>query len=241
MGPASDMLSFCRAAPSAANFCHNPDTWDLNDPSAHSCTADELLEKARCCRGYWGKKGGITVSGGEPLLQPDFLLELFTKAKAQGVHTCIDTAGHPFTKTEPFFSKFQALMAVTDLLLVDMKQMNPQRHKALTGVTGDNTLELLRYLDEIKKPVWVRHVLVPEWTDFDEDLRAMRAFLTLCTMWSGWRSCPITPWAFSSGKSWGFPIPLQALHRPQRNGWRMRKKFWAVGQLSCQPMFLRGC
>lgn len=68
-------------------------------------------------------------------------------------------------------------MAVTDLLLVDMKQMNPQRHKALTGVTGDNTLDLLRYLDEIKKPVWVRHVLVPEWTDFDEDLRALRAFL----------------------------------------------------------------
>lgn len=176
-GPGVRYVIFLQGCPQRCKFCHNPDTWDLNDPSAHSCTADELLEKALRCRGYWGKKGGITVSGGEPLLQPDFLLELFTKAKAQGVHTCIDTAGHPFTKTEPFFSKFQALMAVTDLLLVDMKQMNPQRHKALTGVTGDNTLDLLRYLDEIKKPVWVRHVLVPEWTDFDEDLRAMRAFL----------------------------------------------------------------
>ena len=176
-GPGVRYVIFLQGCPQRCKFCHNPDTWDLNDPSAHSYTADELLEKALRCRGYWGKKGGITVSGGEPLLQLNFLLELFTKAKAQGIHTCIDTAGHPFVRTEPFFSKFQALMAVTDLLLVDMKQMNPQRHKALTGVTGDNTLDLLRFLDEIKKPVWVRHVLVPEWTDFDEDLHAMRAFL----------------------------------------------------------------
>ena len=145
-GPGVRYVIFLQGCPQRCKFCHNPDTWDLNDPSAHSCTADELLEKALRCRGYWGKNGGITVSGGEPLLQP-------------------------------FFSQFQALMAVTDLLLVDIKQMNPQRHKALTGVTGDNTLDLLRYLDEIKKPVWVRHVLVPEWTDFDEDLHAMRAFL----------------------------------------------------------------
>ncbi len=116
------VCDFFAGLPQRCKFCHNPDTWDLNDPSAHSCTADELLEKALRCRGYWGKKGGITVSGGEPLLQMDFLLELFTKAKAQGIHTCIDTAGHPFVRTEPFFSKFQALMAVTDLLLVDIKR-----------------------------------------------------------------------------------------------------------------------
>ena len=174
-GPGIRYLIFLKGCNMRCQYCHNVDTW--NPDTDNLMTADELLDKAERFRSYWGKEGGITVSGGEALLQIDFLIDLFRKAHERGINTNLDTSGQPFTREEPFFSKFQALMAVTDLLLVDIKQMNPQRHKALTGVTGDNTLELLRYLDEIKKPVWVRHVLVPEWTDFDEDLHAMRAFL----------------------------------------------------------------
>ena len=100
----------------------------------------------------------ITVSGGEPLLQIDFLLELFQKAKQQGVHTVIDTAGNPFTREGEFFQKFQALMEVTDLLLLDLKEINPERHRRLTGQENSNILDLARYLSEIGKPVWIRHV-----------------------------------------------------------------------------------
>lgn len=176
-GPGVRYVIFLQGCRMRCKFCHNQDTWALNAPNAQVHTADALLEKALRCRGYWGKQGGITVSGGEPLLQIDFLLEFFQKAKAQGVHTCIDTAGNPFVRTEPFYSKFLALMEVTDLLLVDVKQMNPERHKALTGVRQDNTLDMLRCLDALRKPVWIRHVLVPGQTDFDGDLHALRGFL----------------------------------------------------------------
>ena len=131
-------------------FCHNPDTWsrDINK----EYTSDELIETVLRYKGYWGEEGGITVSGGEPLLQIDFLLELFSKAKEHGVHTVIDTAGQPFTREEPFFGKFNELMKYTDLLLLDIKEIDEEKHKRLTGFTNKNILDMARYLSEIDKP-----------------------------------------------------------------------------------------
>ena len=140
-------------------------------------TADEILKRALRFKPYWGKDGGITISGGEPLLQIDFVIELFKKAKDLGINTCIDTAGNPFTKEEPFFSKFEELMKYTDLLLLDLKEINPIRHKDLTGFDNSNIIEMAKYLSEINKPVWIRHVLVPEHSDFDEDLDALGDFI----------------------------------------------------------------
>ncbi len=140
-------------------------------------TADELLNEALSCKAYWGAKGGITVSGGEPLMQLDFLLELFTKAKEKGVNTCIDTAGGPFTKEGDWFEKFKKLMEVTDILLMDIKHIDEEEHIKLTGRTGKNIIEMFRYLDEIKKPIWIRHVLVPGITDNDEYLLHTRDFI----------------------------------------------------------------
>lgn len=140
-------------------------------------TADELLNEALSCKAYWGTKGGITVSGGEPLMQLDFLLELFTKAKEKGVNTCIDTAGGPFTKEGDWFEKFKKLMEVTDILLMDIKHIDEEEHIKLTGRTGKNIIEMFRYLDEIKKPIWIRHVLVPGITDNDEYLLRTRDFI----------------------------------------------------------------
>lgn len=140
-------------------------------------SADALLDHAERYRAYWGSDGGITVSGGEPLLQLDFLLELFKKAKLRGINTCIDTAGQPFSRGEPFFSRFQELMQYTDLLLFDIKHIDPVEHKALTAQPNDNILDCLRYLSEIKKPVWIRHVIVEGITDNDEYLRKTREFI----------------------------------------------------------------
>ena len=117
------------------------------------------------------------MSGGEPLLQIDFLIELFRKAKKNGVHTTLDTSGNPFTREEPYFSKFNELMKYTDLLLLDIKLIDDKAHRELTGCTTANILDLARYLDEIGKPVWIRHVLVPERSDYDEYLIRLDEFL----------------------------------------------------------------
>ena len=121
-GPGVRFLIFVSGCPMRCQFCHNPDTWSMKTGTQMS--ADELLDKAWKYRSYWGKSGGITVSGGEPLLQIDFLLELFKKAKEKGIHTTIDTSGAPFTREEPFFSKFEELMKYTDLLLLDIKHID---------------------------------------------------------------------------------------------------------------------
>ena len=174
-GPGVRFLIFFQGCPMRCRYCHNADTWRVN--SDNQMTADELLDKAERYRSYWGKEGGVTVSGGEPLLQIDFLLELFEKAKQRGVNTCIDTAGQPFSRQEPFFSKFERLCALTDLFLVDIKHIDSERHRQITRHGNENILDMLRYLSDIKKPVWIRHVLVPGLTDDDDALRRTRAFI----------------------------------------------------------------
>lgn len=175
-GPGSRFIIFFSGCPMRCKFCHNPDTWDMKKGGT-SWTAGDLLKEALSCRAYWGKKGGITVSGGEPLSQIDFLLELFTLAKEKNVNTCIDTSGAPFTREGKWFGTFQKLMDVTDLLLMDIKHINEEEHVKLTGHTGKNIKDMFYYLDEIKKPIWIRHVLTPGITDNDEYLKETRDFI----------------------------------------------------------------
>ena len=174
-GPGSRFIIFFSGCQMRCLFCHNPDTWNMQKGTLY--TAEELLNQAESCKEYWGKKGGITVSGGEPLLQIDFLLELFTKAKERNINTCIDTAGGPFTKEGKWFETFQKLMQVTDILLMDIKHINEDEHKKLTGQSGKNIIEMFHYLDQINKPIWIRHVLTPKITDNDEFLTQTRDFI----------------------------------------------------------------
>ena len=174
-GPGIRFVIFVKGCKMRCQFCHNPDTWEMK--SGELKTADELLTQALRYKSYWKKGGGITVSGGEPLLQIDFLIELFTKAKAKGVHTTLDTSGNPFTRKEPFFSKFNELMKVTDLVMLDIKQIDNAKHKELTGWSNDNILDMAQYLSEINKPTWIRHVLVPGGSDNDEQLIELDKFI----------------------------------------------------------------
>ena len=178
-GPGVRFVVFTQGCPMRCLFCHNPETWDFKGESegAFDITAEDLLKKALRYKSYWGKDGGITVSGGEPLMQMDFLIEFFELAKAAGVHTCIDTSGVNFVRNEPYFGKFKRLMDATDLLLVDIKNIDPVEHKKLTGHDNKNILDMFRYLDEIKKPIWIRHVLVPGGSDNDELLIKTREFI----------------------------------------------------------------
>ena len=174
-GPGIRFVIFLKGCRMRCQFCHNPDTWDMKDGEIK--TADELLSQALKYKTYWKKKGGITVSGGEPLLQIDFLIEFFKKAKAKGVHVTLDTSGNPFTREEPFFSKFNELMKVTDLVILDIKQMDDNKHKILTGWSNSNILDMARYLSEINKPVWIRHVLVPTINTDEKYLERLHRFI----------------------------------------------------------------
>ena len=184
-GPGIRFLIFLQGCHMRCRYCHNPDTWKIGTSGnagevCHAGTAttvDELLNKAERYRSYWGPEGGITVSGGEALLQIDFLIDLFEEAHRRGINTCLDTAAQPFTREEPFFSKFERLMKSTDLILLDIKHIDCEKHRWLTGHSNENILDCARYLSDIEKPVWIRHVLVPGITDDEEQLKQLRQMI----------------------------------------------------------------
>lgn len=211
-GPGVRFIVFMQGCHMRCRYCHNPDTWKMD--GGDEVTADEILKRALRFKPYWGKDGGITISGGEPLLQIDFVIELFKKAKDLGINTCIDTAGNPFTKEEPFFSKFEELMKYTDLLLLDLKEINPARHKDLTGFDNSNIIEMAKYLSEINKPVWIRHVLVPEHSDFDEDLDALGDFIDTLSNVDRVEILPYHTLGKFKWENLGIPYSLESISPP---------------------------
>ena len=211
-GPGVRFIVFMQGCHMRCRYCHNPDTWKMD--GGDEVTADEILKRALRFKPYWGKDGGITISGGEPLLQIDFVIELFKKAKELGINTCIDTAGNPFTKEEPFFSKFEELMKYTDLLLLDLKEINPIRHKDLTGFDNSNIIEMAKYLSEINKPVWIRHVLVPEHSDFDEDLDALGDFIDTLSNVDRVEILPYHTLGKFKWENLGIPYTLESISPP---------------------------
>ena len=211
-GPGVRFLVFLSGCNFRCKYCHNPDTWSR--PAALEMSADEVLAKALRYREYWGTEGGITVSGGEPLLQLEFLTELFEKAREKGVNTCIDTAAGPFTRTEPWFGNFRKLMDVTDLLLLDLKHIDPAAHKELTGADNANVLDCAKYLSEIGKPVWIRHVLVPGVTTDEENLTKLGAFIRTLTNVKKVEVLPYHSLGVSKWKSLGLPYALEGIISP---------------------------
>ena len=211
-GPGVRFIVFMQGCHMRCRYCHNPDNWKMD--GGDEVTADEILKRALRFKPYWGKDGGITISGGEPLLQIDFVIELFKKAKELGINTCIDTAGNPFTKEDPFFSKFEELMKYTDLLLLDLKEINPTRHKDLTGFDNSNIIEMAKYLSEINKPVWIRHVLVPEHSDFDEDLDALGDFIDTLSNVDRVEILPYHTLGKFKWENLGIPYTLESISPP---------------------------
>lgn len=176
-GPGVRYIVFLQGCNMRCKYCHNPDTWKCE--GGQLLSAQEILQKAKRYKAYWKNNGGITVSGGEALLQIDFVLELFKLAKEEGINTCLDTSGSLFTRMEPFYSKFKELMKVTDVFLLDIKHINDEKHRNLTGRTNANILDMAKCLSEHGKKIWIRHVLVPQITDDDEYLQQLRAFIDM--------------------------------------------------------------
>ena len=178
-GPGVRYIVFLKGCNMRCKYCHNPDTWAKcgENDGAKLMTPQEVLKTAMRYKAYWKQTGGITVSGGEALLQIDFVTELFKLAKEKGVNTCLDTSGNPFTVEEPFFGKFNELMKYTDLFMLDIKHIDDEEHKKLTKHSNKNILAFAKYLSDIKKPMWVRHVVVPGITFKEEYLTRLGVFL----------------------------------------------------------------
>ena len=174
-GPGIRFIVFLQGCRYRCLYCHNPETWALT--GGYEAAPEEILRQALRYRPYWKQMGGITVSGGEPLLQIPFVTALFRRAKERGVSTVIDTAGEPFTRDEPFFSAFAQLLPLTDLFLLDLKHIDAAKHTALVGASNEQPLALARFLSERGKRMWIRHVLVPGWTTGADDLRRLSDFI----------------------------------------------------------------
>lgn len=195
-GPGVRMVIFFQGCPMRCAYCHNPDTWGMRQGTLME--TEELLERFRRNRSYY-KNGGITATGGEPLWQPDFLMDLFRKAKKEGISTCLDTSGvvFPYRKAETGwetaqsgihedirgygvrmpFEEYEELFSMTDLVLLDLKHMDSGLHRKLTGHANEAVFAFLEFLAEKEVPVWIRRVAVPGHTDDPEELLQLGEYI----------------------------------------------------------------
>lgn len=171
-GPGVRFVVFFQGCPMRCLYCHNPDTWEMNVGTLTD--TDELIQKVTRNISFY-RTGGITATGGEPLMQMEFLTELFSKAKANNIHTCLDTSGITFNKQDT--QKFDKLMEVTDLVMLDIKHIDENEHISLTKQSNKNVLEFAKYLNSKNKKMWIRHVIVPGITLNDEYLKQLGEFL----------------------------------------------------------------
>lgn len=203
-GPGVRFVVFFQGCPLRCQYCHNPDTWEISKGTPTD--ADSVLSKMLRNISFY-KRGGITATGGEPLLQIDFLTELFKKAKEKNIHTCLDTSGIAFNPSDT--QKIDTLVQYTDLVLLDIKHIDSNRHKALTGFFNNNILSFAKYLNEKNIPVWIRHVVVPGITDNKEYLEKLGNFLSAFGNIEKIETLPYHSLAKHKYKNLGMDYPLE--------------------------------
>lgn len=174
-GPGTRFVVFVQGCPMRCAYCHNPDTWEMN--AGTLMEPAEIIEQYERNRPFY-KDGGITVTGGEPLMQVDFLIDLFTLAKEHNIHTCIDTSGIAYKPdNSAYIQKLDILMPLTDLVMLDIKHIDPQKHLELTSQPNEGILAFVSYLNEHHVDMWIRHVVVPGITDDDKYLFDLGYFI----------------------------------------------------------------
>lgn len=187
-------------------YCHNPDTWDVN--AGKEITVEEILDQYNKNRDFYAK-GGITVTGGEPLLQIDFLTELFKACKEQNIHTCLDTSGITFNPDNT--EKIDKLMSYTDLVMLDIKHIDDEEHKKLTGHSNKNILQFAKHLEKLKKPIWVRHIIVEGITDKEDELVRLGRFIGGLKDLAALDVLPYHTMGVNKYKELGIPYPLEGV------------------------------
>lgn len=174
-GPGVRYVVFLQGCPMRCQYCHNPDTWAVN--AGEEMEASYIIEQYEKNKGFY-TDGGITVTGGEPLLQIDFVLELFQLAKEKNIHTCIDTSGITYKPGNAAYNeKLDKVLELTDLVMLDIKHIDPQKHMQLTSQPNDGILAFAELLSEKNIPIWIRHVVVPGITDDDVYLKKLGYYI----------------------------------------------------------------
>lgn len=202
-GPGIRFVTFLQGCPMRCKFCHNPDTWDFSTKTKYELTPEELLREVRKYKNFI-KSGGVTCTGGEPLMQAEFVEAFFNLCRVEGIHTALDTAGSIWTEAA------RRAAAAADLILFDVKTVDDSIHKDYIGVTRDHNARFLDYLQEIGKPVWLRHVVVPGITD---DARASMPWPSISNPTpssNASKSSPTIPWVPSNTKAWACPTRSKA-------------------------------
>lgn len=203
-GPGIRFVLFLQGCHLQCKYCHNRDTWDVNGGKFKSL--DDIFDKIMRYKNYIYPNGGVTMTGGEPLLQSKFIFELFKKLKKEGIHTCIDTSG-----SLPLTDDIKNVLSVTNLVLLDIKHIDDAKCKELVGVSNKLELNFARYLSDNNIPIWIRQVLVPGYTDDENDLLKLKDFLnTLKTV----EKVEILPYHNMGEFKWkklGFSYPLEGV------------------------------
>lgn len=202
-GPGVRFVVFFQGCPLRCRYCHNPDTWDFGKGTEK--TATELMKEYDSYKEFL-KSGGITATGGEPLAQPEFLAELFSLAKSKGVHTCLDTSAGVYNPDN--HEKIDDALKYTDLVMLDIKHIDSDRHKWLTGTGNEHILAFAEHLRELKIPVWIRHVVVPDITDSHDDLFRLGEYLARLDNLKALDVLPYHDMAKTKYKNMGMEYPL---------------------------------
>ena len=214
-GPGIRFVIFLQGCPLRCQYCHNPDTWERSGGKEY--TVDEVVARALRYKNYFGDKGGVTVSGGEPLVQIDFVTELFKRFKENGVHTCVDTSGITFNPGSiESVQKHEKLLEVADLFLLDIKHIDDEACKRLTGHSNAHTLEFAKFLSDRQKPIWIRQVLVPGITDAEESLQRTRAFIDTLASVEKVEALPYHTMGEVKYEKLGIDYPLKGVATPTK-------------------------
>ncbi|MBR6328249.1 MAG: pyruvate formate lyase-activating protein [Lachnospiraceae bacterium] len=175
-GPGTRFVVFFQGCPMRCKYCHNPDTWPLDGGT--EMTVEEIIERYERNRSFYENKGGLTTTGGEPMMQLDFLIELYEECKKRGIHTCLDTSGIAYNSKSPEnVSKVERLLESTDLVMLDIKHIDPDKHKELTKQPNEEILKFAQLVSDKGVDLWIRHVIVPGVTDDDEYLEKLGYFI----------------------------------------------------------------
>ena len=221
-GPGIRFVVFLQGCPLRCRYCHNPDTWKAG---GEEYTAEEIVSRALRYKNYFGDKGGVTVTGGEPLVQIDFVIELFKILKEKGIHTCVDTSGITFhPESQESVDKHEALLKVTDLFLLDIKHIDDEACKKLTGHSNKNTLAFAKFLSDHGKQIWIRQVLVPNITDDEQSLKRTRAFIDTLKTVEKVEVLPYHTMGTVKYEKLGLEYPLKGVEAPTKESVEKAKR-----------------
>ena len=221
-GPGIRFVVFLQGCPLRCQYCHNPDTWKAG---GEEHTAEDVATRVLRYKNYFGEKGGITVTGGEPLLQIDFVIELFKILKEKGIHTCVDTSGITFNPDSPeSVRKHEALLQVADLFLLDIKHIDDEACKKLTGHSNKNTLAFAKFLSDHGKKMWIRQVLVPNITDSETSLEKTREFLDTLQTVEKVEVLPYHTMGVVKYEKLGLEYPLKGVEAPTKESVEKAKR-----------------